>query len=370
MSPWPTIPPVGMAACRVCETGPPQPALTMGAQVLPRESALRAAFCHALPCPVDLLGLLKWRSNTNLLQQNLRQLMKVDGGEVVKFLQDTLDALFNIMMENSESETFDTLVFDALVFIIGLIADRKFQHFNPVLETYIKKHFSATLAYTKLTKVLRNYVDSAEKPGVGEQLYKAMKALEYVFKFIVRSRVLFNQLYENKGEADFRESLLQLFRSISTMMSSLSDQTVRVKGAALKYLPTIVNDVKLVFDPKELSTVFTEFILNVPAGSLTVQKLYCLIEIVHSDLFTQHDCREILLPMMTDQLKHHLERQEDLEACCQLLSNVLELLYRKDVGPTPRHVQVIMEKLLRTVNRTVISMGRDSELIVFTLFTF
>ncbi|XP_019509731.1 PREDICTED: dedicator of cytokinesis protein 1 [Hipposideros armiger] len=312
---------------------------------------------------VDLLGLLKWRSNTNLLQQNLRQLMKVDGGEVVKFLQDTLDALFNIMMENSESETFDTLVFDALVFIIGLIADRKFQHFNPVLETYIKKHFSATLAYTKLTKVLRNYVDSAEKPAVSEQLYKAMKALEYIFKFIVRSRILFNQLYENKGEADFVESLLQLFRSVSDMMSSVSDQTVRVKGAALKYLPTIINDVKLVFDPKELSKMFTDFILNVPMGLLTIQKLYCLIEIVHSDLFTQHDCRELLLPMMTDQLKYHLERQEDQEACCQLLSNILEVLYRKDVGPTQRHVQIIMEKLLRTVNRTVISMGRDSELI-------
>uniref|UniRef100_H3ANT8 C2 DOCK-type domain-containing protein n=1 Tax=Latimeria chalumnae TaxID=7897 RepID=H3ANT8_LATCH len=140
---------------------------------------------------VDLLGLLKWRSNTSLLQQNLKQLMKVDGGEVVKFLQDTLDALFNIMMENSDSDTFDTLVFDALVFIIGLIADRKFQHFNPVLETYIRKHFSATLAYTKLTTVLKNYVDNAEKPGVTDQLFKAMKALEYIFKFIVRSRILF-----------------------------------------------------------------------------------------------------------------------------------------------------------------------------------
>ncbi|KAM9380128.1 dedicator of cytokinesis protein 1 isoform 7-T7 [Phaethornis superciliosus] len=312
---------------------------------------------------VDLLGLLKWRSNTNLLQQNLKQLMKVDGGEVVKFLQDTLDALFNIMMENSESETFDTLVFDALVFIIGLIADRKFQHFNPVLETYIKKHFSATLAYTKLTKVLKTYVDNAEKCGITDQLFKAMKALEYIFRFIVRSRILFNQLYENKGEADFRESLLQLFKSINEMMSSISDQTVIVKGAALKYLPAIVNDVKLVFDPKELSKLFTEFILNVPVSRLTVQKLYCLIEIVHSDLFTQHDCREILLPTMTDQLKYHLERQEDLEACCQLLSNILEVLYKKDVGPTQRHVQIIMEKLLRTVNRTVISMGRDSELI-------
>uniref|UniRef100_A0A8C3MXL1 Dedicator of cytokinesis 1 n=1 Tax=Geospiza parvula TaxID=87175 RepID=A0A8C3MXL1_GEOPR len=319
---------------------------------------------------VDLLGLLKWRSNTSLLHQNLKQLMKVDGGEVVKFLQDTLDALFNIMMENSESETFDTLVFDALVFIIGLIADRKFQHFNPVLETYIKKHFSATLAYTKLTKVLKTYVDNAEKCGITDQLFKAMKALEYIFKFIVRSRILFNQLYENKGEADFRESLLQLFKSINEMMSSNSDQTVIVKGAALKYLPAIVNDVKLVFDPKELSKLFTEFILNVPVSRLTIQKLYCLIEIVHSDLFTQHDCREILLPTMTDQLKYHLERQEDLEACCQLLSNILEVLYKKDVGPTQRHVQIIMENLLRTVNRTVISMGRDSELIDFLMETF
>uniref|UniRef100_A0A4W4HHR8 Dedicator of cytokinesis 1 n=1 Tax=Electrophorus electricus TaxID=8005 RepID=A0A4W4HHR8_ELEEL len=310
---------------------------------------------------VDLLGLLKWRSNTSLLQQNLRHLMKVDGGEVVKFLQDTLDALFNIMMENSDSDTFDTLVFDALVFIIGLIADRKFQHFNPVLETYIRKHFSATLAYTKLTKVLKNYVDHAEK--LTDQLLKAMKALEYIFKFIVRSRVLFNQLYESKGEADFMESLRNLFTSFSTMMHSEAESTSMVKGAALKYVPTIVNDVKLVFDPKELSKLFTEFILKVPTGRLVKQKLHCMIDIVHSDLFTQHDCREVLLPLMTDQLKFHLEQQEELEACCQLLSNILEVLYRSDVGPTQWHVQIIMEKLLRTVNRTVISMGRDSSLI-------
>lgn len=36
------------------------------------------------------------------------------------------------------------------------------------------------------------------------------------------------------------------------------------------------------------SKLFTEFILNVPVSRLTIQKLYCLIEIVHSDLFTQH----------------------------------------------------------------------------------
>uniref|UniRef100_A0A8D3BLA3 Dedicator of cytokinesis 1 n=1 Tax=Scophthalmus maximus TaxID=52904 RepID=A0A8D3BLA3_SCOMX len=295
---------------------------------------------------VDLLGLLKWRSNTSLLQQNLCQLMKVEGGEVVKFLQDTLDALFNIMMENSDSDTFDTLVFDALVFIIGLIADRKFQHFNPVLETYIRKHFSATLAYMKLTKVLKNYVDNAEK--LTEQLLKAMKALEYIFKFIVRSRVLFNQYVLDANELHMKIISSRVFCSSAT------------KGAALKYIPTIVNDVKLVFDPKELSKLFTEFIVKVPPGRLVKQKLDCLIDIVHSDLFTHHDCREILLPLMTEQLKFHLEKREEPRACCQLLSDILEVLYRKDVGPTQWHVQIIMEKLLRTVNRTVISMGRES----------
>uniref|UniRef100_A0A668AXF8 Dedicator of cytokinesis 1 n=1 Tax=Myripristis murdjan TaxID=586833 RepID=A0A668AXF8_9TELE len=167
-------------------------------------------------------------------------------------------------------------------------------------------------------------------------------------------------LYENKGEADFMESLRNLFTSFNDMMNSNSENTGMVKGAALKYIPTIVNDVKLVFDPKELSKLFTEFILKVPLGRLVKQKLDCLIDIVHSDLFTQHDCREILLPLMTDQLKFHLEKQEELKACCQLLSDILEVLYRKDVGPTQWHVQIIMEKLLRTVNRTVISMGRDS----------
>uniref|UniRef100_A0A663MES7 Dedicator of cytokinesis 5 n=1 Tax=Athene cunicularia TaxID=194338 RepID=A0A663MES7_ATHCN len=99
---------------------------------------------------VDLLGLLNWRSNSQNIAHNLRKLMEVEGGEIVKFLQDTLDALFNIMMEMSENETYDFLVFDALVFIISLIGDIKFQHFNPVLETYIYKHFSATLAYNFL----------------------------------------------------------------------------------------------------------------------------------------------------------------------------------------------------------------------------
>ncbi|KAF2986058.1 hypothetical protein EK904_002216, partial [Melospiza melodia maxima] len=138
---------------------------------------------------VGLLGLLKWRMKPELLQENLEKLKIVDGEEVVK---DTLDALFNIMMEHSHSNKYDILVFDALIYIIGLIADRKFQHFNTVLEAYIQQHFSATLAYKKLMSVLKTYLDTSSRGEQCEPILRTLKALEYVFKFIVRSRTLFS----------------------------------------------------------------------------------------------------------------------------------------------------------------------------------
>uniref|UniRef100_A0A8C7MH58 Dedicator of cytokinesis 2 n=1 Tax=Oncorhynchus kisutch TaxID=8019 RepID=A0A8C7MH58_ONCKI len=133
---------------------------------------------------VGLLGLLKWRTRPELLKENLEKLKIIDGEQVVKFLQDTLDALFTIMMEHSQTDDYDILVFDALIYIIGLIADRKFQHFNTVLEAYIKQHFSATLAYKSVLLSVSN--PSSSPPPV---------SLEYIFKFIVRSRMLYSHVF-------------------------------------------------------------------------------------------------------------------------------------------------------------------------------
>ncbi|EGV96298.1 Dedicator of cytokinesis protein 2 [Cricetulus griseus] len=175
---------------------------------------------------VGLLGLLKWRMKPQLLQENLEKLKIVDGEEVVKFLQDTLDALFNIMMEHSQSNEYDILVFDAMIYIIGLIADRKFQHFNTVLEAYIQQHFSATLAYKKLMTVLKTYLDTSSRGEQCEPILRTLKALEYVFKFIVRSRTLFSQLYEGKEQMEFEESMRQLFESINNLMKSQYKTTI------------------------------------------------------------------------------------------------------------------------------------------------
>lgn len=76
------------------------------------------------------LGLLKTQSESDQLPAILTTFMNVEAEEVVKFLQDVLDALFNIIMLNSDSDTYDRLVFDCLIFIISLVTDRKFEHFK------------------------------------------------------------------------------------------------------------------------------------------------------------------------------------------------------------------------------------------------
>ena len=52
---------------------------------------------------------------------------EVKAAEVVKFLPYVLDALFSILMENSDGDLYDNLVFKALVAIIEMVTEDKFK---------------------------------------------------------------------------------------------------------------------------------------------------------------------------------------------------------------------------------------------------
>ncbi|KAM9027370.1 dedicator of cytokinesis protein 2-like isoform 2-T2 [Ara ararauna] len=331
---------------------------------------------------VNLLGLLKWRSKPSLLSENLQKLMTVDGGEVIKFLQDTLDALFSIMMEHSDTDVYDTLVFDALVFIVGLVADRKFQHFNTILEAYIRQHFSATLSYKKLLSVLTQYVEQVSRGEPCDLLLRTFKALEYIFKFIVRSRHLFAQLYEGKEAAEFQSSLQRFFLCLNQLMQSpMEGPTLLSQGAALKYLPSILEDVCGILDSSVLGALLRDFIGNLPPQRLLRQKLQSLSDIVHSKAFQSYECRELLLQAAVPLLQDLVEKGEEEEACIELLSSILEVLYEaqkraeeleaqpgagetqhQDLVQVKQHVRLVLERLLHPVTRRVIVLDRENSL--------
>uniref|UniRef100_A0A8D0F1Q2 Dedicator of cytokinesis 2 n=1 Tax=Strix occidentalis caurina TaxID=311401 RepID=A0A8D0F1Q2_STROC len=265
---------------------------------------------------VNLLGLLKWRSKPSLLAGNLQKLMNVDGGEVIKFLQDTLDALFSIMMENSDTDVYDTLVFDALVFIVGLVADKKFQHFNAVLEAYIRQHFSATLAYKKLISVLTQYVDHASRGEPCEPLMRTFKALEYVFKFIVRSRHLFAQA----GVVLVPSILLVPFLPCPLWCW----------GGASAHQPCA--------STHQLSASTHQPCAGTHQPRASTHQLCASTHQPGASLSAPTECRELLLQTAVPILQELIEKGEEEDACIELLSNILEVLYKAQ-KPRPRSAQ-------------------------------
>ncbi|XP_023708307.1 dedicator of cytokinesis protein 1 isoform X4 [Cryptotermes secundus] len=351
---------------------------------------------------VDLLGLLNWISHPEVLKDSLAALMTVDGEEVVKFLQDVLDALFNILMQNSDSDLYDNMVFECLLYIIGLVSDRKYQHFQPVLDLYIQESFSATLAYNKLIVVLKYHIDNANCTDSQNKdlMLKTMKSLQYCIRFIVRSRQLFSELNEGKDQQQFELSLKQLLQSITGMMCYNTDNTLTVQGTCLKFLPFTIPDILTVFSATELSGLLTELINKLPPTRLTKQKMMTVNDIVHSKLFLYSDCRAVLLPVITAHIKELLESKEEGRAgvefrnktksvakvarmlgaskqklhthcgnseevvlCVKILSDIMELLFRKDIGPTAPDVKEIMLTVLRTVIQTTITMDRENPLV-------
>lgn len=215
---------------------------------------------------VDLLGLLKWSENVENLEDSLKQLLKVSPEEIVKFLQDILDALFEILVENKDPFRYDDLVFQCLLLLIEIVSDKKYQHFQSVLDLYINESFSSTLAYEKLINVLErhflNAFNSIEKEPAASvtnendrpaerKLFKTIKNLQYIMKFIIQSRKLYAKIFEDRDRFAFETSLEELM-GLFVNLISMPNPLLRSQGAILKYLHVIASDLMEVYDPLKL----------------------------------------------------------------------------------------------------------------------
>nr|AKO62845.1 mbc isoform a [Prodiamesa olivacea] len=352
-----------------------------GFSLLPKDAfTIETNLCSTkLTQDVKLLGLLKWDEDLeqDQLQLSLVELLKVPAEEIVKFLQDILDALFRILVFNADSLKYNDLVFQCLLLLIEIVSDKKYQHFQSVLDLYINESFSSTLAYNKLIDVLeRHFLDAfnnvdknsdpvmifdADKPSE-KKLYKTIKNLQYIMKFIIRSRILFSKLNDDAERLAF-ETRLEDLMGYFVQLISIPHHLLRSQGAILKYLHVIASDLMQVYDPLKLSNFIVEMLTKIPQGRLNQSKMTCIKDLVDSKLFRLPLCRGILLPVFCSQIKDKLESKEEVAECVNIMNNMLEMLFLDDIGPVENDIRDIMLILLRTVIQSSIAMDRDNPLV-------
>ncbi|XP_069941837.1 dedicator of cytokinesis protein 1 isoform X2 [Cherax quadricarinatus] len=363
-------------------------------------------FCSTkLTQNAELLRLLEWgwsgSQNRETLESCLQGLRRVPSEELMVFLQDTLDVLLEILMNNSTDDDSDNKVFEALIYVITIATDKnKHEAFQPVLDTYIQQNFHATLAYNKLIHVLKYYVEEGQNTDLQETLKKAMKCLQYVFKFIIRSRQLFVELY-GRGQEEFEKSLQKLLEAMASMMKHTLDSTLTVQAHCLKYITTTIPDIITNFDSVTMSHILVKMIDNLDQKRIPKQKLMTVNEIVHSELFKIPDCRRVLLPSFINHIRRLLasndemtdlevvmrkERKksklkklldldnaaqlpedrtitEELDLCVKILGDILDVLFSKDVGDTSEDISLLSTRLLEDILSTVFKMTREEPLI-------
>uniref|UniRef100_A0A674EHN6 Dedicator of cytokinesis protein 4 n=1 Tax=Salmo trutta TaxID=8032 RepID=A0A674EHN6_SALTR len=310
----------------------------------------------------DMLDLLKWRAHPERINDSLLKLKEIDGSEIVKFLQDTLDTLFGILDESSQK--YGLKVFDCLVHIINLLQDSKFHHFKPVMDTYIESHFAGALSYRDLIKVLKWYVDRIIDAEHQDHIQQVLKATEYIFKYIIQSRRLFALATGGQSEEEFRCCVHELFMSIRFFLSQENKITMSVYSQAvfLRTFPAVYGELLKIFTVREVAGFVRETLGSLPATAhaecpLEAVKLHCIAKTVESQLYTNTESRCILLPVVLRLLQAHMQEQRDLVMCARILSSMLSLVRKYDSEPVvSEEVDLIVDSLLVVLMRTILEI--------------
>uniref|UniRef100_A0A672S509 Dedicator of cytokinesis 4 n=1 Tax=Sinocyclocheilus grahami TaxID=75366 RepID=A0A672S509_SINGR len=307
----------------------------------------------------DMLDLLKWRVHPDRIIDCLSKLKDIDGTEIVKFLQDTLDTLFGILDESPQR--YGLKVFDCLVHVINLLQDSKFQLFKPVMDNYIENHFAGALSYRDLIRVLKWYVDRIIDAEHQEQIQQVLKASEYLFKYIVQSRRLYAAATGGQNEEEFRCSVHELFKSIHLFLSHESkgiSPITHTQAVFLRSFPTVCCELLKIFSMREVANLARDTLSSLPALThtdcpLQAVKLQCMAKTVESPLYINPESRCVLLPVVLRLLHTHLQEQKELVLCANILTSMLTLNTPCGVS---EEVNLVMEGLSGVLLRTILEV--------------
>ena len=302
---------------------------------------------------------------------------KISSDELVKFIPDVLDALFSILMETEENNrfnNFENVVFKNIIKCISLITEdgtssdagnnreylntreakanaktsAKHHHFIPVLELYIQENFYHRLAYQKLLDVLKNIAENTTiAPRDAEN---TMEVLKYIFKFIVRSRLLYTEYDEEGTQEQFEEKLMDVLDALKAIMYFRAKDTQKTQTSCLKNLIASIPDISNVISQKSLSEVLKAMFCALAEDQLEEEKMEIIKDLIKSPIFEDRECRIIILPEITKVLKGVLERSQTmtlrrngstssstesrklLVMCTSTLGEVLDALYKVSSG--------------------------------------
>ncbi|ATY65707.1 SH3 and Ded-cyto domain [Cordyceps militaris] len=299
-----------------------------------------------------ILGLLKWK---DLAQEDLaavlRQINFVPEIEIVKLLGDVLDGLFGILVEHSGNNEYEDLVFTALVRVLGIVHDRRF-NLVPLVDQYAEMQFNYPFAASCLVRALTRLLQHPTETETARKLRSTFKIVRHILKFITQARS--QQRAKEAGigiktsAQGFTKQLKSIFKALEEMMRNPAPVLVGSQTLVVQHFHTWLPELTDMLTAEDILHIAIDFMDSCTdvKGKLTLYKLVLIINYSKLDIFSHPDQRSALsantvrwisphwghCPDMTDQWRNQIR------LCCSILANQLDYIGPEIPDHAPRAI--------------------------------
>ncbi|KAL8781751.1 MAG: hypothetical protein Q9213_005860 [Squamulea squamosa] len=244
-----------------------------------------------------LVGLLKWREQPEeYLLGLLCQFTFVPETDIVKLINHLFDALFGILVTNSGKDEYEDLVFNALVSMLGIIHDRRF-NLVQVIDKYTDTRFDYPFATPCLIRSYLRLLARPTDPQNSRHLHATFKVGRQMLKFITVARAK-QKVKETaigvSNDRSFRQDYRSIFTALESVMKDPSPILVGSKTLIVQHLQSWIPTGNDTFSEDEVFQIVASFIdaCSAVQSKLILHKLLLILHLSNRHIFGQDTVQE------------------------------------------------------------------------------
>jgi dedicator of cytokinesis protein 3 len=301
-----------------------------------------------------LLSLLRWKE----LQQPelvdcLKKVVFVSEMEIVKLLREVFGALFEVLVENTSKTEIEDLVFNALVTVLGIVNDRRF-NMEPIVDEYIEKTFDYPFSAPCLLRSFTRLLNDPSHIDNSVRLRAAFKVGKHIFRFIVKARekqAIKEATIGINGSTSpaFTKDLRGVFKLLENLMRSTEPRMVGSQTLAVQHFHQWLPELVGVLSQEDILLVAIDFMDSCAGvkGKLVLYKLVLIVNYSRSRLFSQPEDRRALTVNTVRWLEPHWGKtfdvtqqwREQVRLCCSVIAEQVEELGEEVSEYVPKIVE-------------------------------
>lgn len=211
-----------------------------------------------------LANLFNWKTLSSVsLYDVLQKLVFVPEVEVVTQLNEVLDALFAILDYKAGKDNFEDLIFNDIVFVLGIVHDRRY-NLGPLIEHYVDDHFKAPMVAPCLVRSLTRLLHGVLEP----QSARAVRALFKVGQQFMRLLMACYWQHPHDPDEDdiddeytgFKEDMKAVFMGLQLIMRNETPSLIGTKTLLVNNLHTWLPEMLKVYTNREVIALTNDMI--------------------------------------------------------------------------------------------------------------